>query len=365
MSLLAGSLVCANAEAETKHRTLVTDRGDYIKVLVSDENWQPDPFEQGIVIPASFSEKANIILDGVDNESAWLDAEEITVPLSYGSTNKAQLKALYTDEDVLLRIRWPDTSEDRLHHPWVWNEALGNYEVGPQVEDSLILSFEVGCEWFPSFLSGYEFDFDGWHWTAGRTDSAGMAIDVFGSIKDSTPFDSIPYASRNNERVWNLKFSDVNDSIIDPNTLHNTWDKLDRKYEIWPVDNSTLYFGYWVDGRRNGEFSRQLPLPASPAVTADDMQEQFELVDLRGNADDVFAKGHWKDGYWTVELRRKRITEAGLSYDVQFERLTQFSLHVFDHVERLDQSSESPRLYLQFLEKKSSESDPDQQLVRE
>ena len=67
------------------------------------------------------------------------------------------------------------------------------------------------------------------------------------------------------------------------------------------------------------------------------------------NAGDVRAKGHWEDGYWTVELRRKRITEGGTAWDVQFERLTQFSLQVFDHVERLDQSSESQRLFLQFL----------------
>ena len=365
VSLLAGSLVCTNAVGEIKRSTLSTDRGDYIKVLVSDENWQPDPFEQGIVIPASYSKGVDIVLDGVDNESAWQDAEEITLPLSYGSTKEAQLKALYTDEDVLLRVRWPDTSEDRLHHPWVWNEELGNYEAGPQVEDSLILSFEVGCEWFPSFLSGYEFDFDGWFWKAGRTDPASLAIDMYGSIKRSTPFDHTPYPSRNREREWNLKFTDVNDSIIDQKTLHNTWDEMERKYEIWPVDGNTLYFLYLVDGHRDAEVFRQLPLPASPVVASSDMPPQFGLIELKDNAEDVQAKGHWEDGYWTVELRRKRITEAGLSYDVQFERLTQFSLHIFDHVERLDQSSESPRLFLQFLEKEPSESAPDPQLVRE
>ena len=63
------------------------------------------------------------------------------------------------------------------------------------------------------------------------------------------------------------------------------------------------------------------------------------------------AKGHWEDGFWTVELRRPRITEGGGSYDIQMKRLTQFSIQVYDHVERLDQSSESGRLFLQFLEK--------------
>jgi hypothetical protein len=52
-------------------------------------------------------------------------------------------------------------------------------------------------------------------------------------------------------------------------------------------------------------------------------------------------------------LRRPLVTEGGGSYDIQMQRLTQFSIQVYDHVERLDESSESGRLYFQFLEKES------------
>lgn len=342
LSLAAGVLFWVNAQAEVDYRE---QSGDVIKVLVSDDAWQPDHFKQAILIPAAYAVEAEIFLDGVENEPAWTAAEEVTVPLSFGSVRFAQLKALYTDEDVLLRVRWADTTEDRLHHPWVWDEELGKYLPGPQVEDSLMLSFEAGCEWFPSFLAGYAFDFDAWQWLAGRTDPLGQALDLSGSMKDQELSDTTSYASRNGEDEWNLKFNDRNDGI-----LHKPWDQLDRQYMIWPVIDNVFYHD-WLDGSRGREFTRQLlppeSLPSSPAA----MLPQFEPFALEGNAGDVRAKGHWEDGYWTVELRRKRITEGGTAWDVQFDRLTQFSLHVFDHAERLDQSSESQRLFLQFLEK--------------
>jgi|GEM_PF-1840937 len=348
--VLASALFFTDANAEIKRSSM--QDGKYIKVLVSNDDWVPEGFKSGLVIPASFSMDSNIMLDGIDDESAWLAAEEVIVPLSHGKVKSARLKVLYTDEDVLMRIRWADSSEDRLYRPWVWNEKQGKYESGLQVEDSLFLSFEVGCEWFPSLLSGYEFDYDGWHWMAGRSDPSGQAVDVVGAIKETAGGGRLPYTSRNNQREWNLKFDDVNDGIIEERTLHSNWNQLDRKYEIWPVDSNTVYFGYWVDGRRDENLARQLPPPANPPSDPAALPPQFELLELQDNANDVQAKGHWKDGFWTVELRRKRITEAGLSYDVQFERLTQFSLNVFDGTERLDQASESQRLFLQFLDKK-------------
>lgn len=343
--LAAGVLVSANTQAEVKRSTMGPD---LIKVMVSEDDWQPDSFKQGIAIPASYTADADVVLDGIDNEPAWAIAAEVTVPLSFGNAESAQLKALYTDEDVLIRIRWADPAKDSLHHPWIWNEELGNYEIGPQVEDSLLLSFEAGCEWFPSFLSGYAFDFDAWHWQASRTDPVGQALDLSGSVKEVKLPGNTSYASRNNEDEWNLRFTDWNDGI-----LHKPWDELERQYMIWPVMDSVFY-GDRLDGISAVGFGRKLPPPASPPADLPSspaaVLPQFEPVELTGNAGDVHAKGHWEDGFWTVEFRRKRITEGGGSWDVQFERLTQFSLHVFDHTERLDQSSESPRLFLQFLD---------------
>ncbi len=346
-SLAAGVLVCAGAQAEVIHSTMGPD---VVKVKVSQDPWQPDNFEKGTVIPAAFAAGADIVVDGIDDEPAWAVAEEVTIDLSFGNVKSAQLKALYTDEDVLLRVRWADAAKDSLHRPWVWDEEAREYVAGPQVEDSLLLSFEAGCEWFPSFLAGYDFDFDAWHWQAGRTNPVGKALDLYGSVKVEKLADKTGYASRNEEDEWNLRITDRNDGI-----LHQSWDKLDRQYMLWPATD-TVYLSDRIDGSRNMGSERNLPPPAprpsAPPSSPARIVPQFPPIELTGNAGDVGAKGHWEDGFWTVEFRRKRITEGGLSWDVQFERLTQFSLHVFDRTEQLDESSESQRLFLQFMDKK-------------
>jgi len=344
---MAVVLYCGtNAKAEIQE--LMQD-GKVVKVLVSDDNWQPEAFKEGLGIPAAYVADPQITVDGIDNERSWLSAEEITVPLSFGTVRSAQVKALYSDEFVHIRVRWPDDSEDRMHHPWTWNEKLGNYEPGPQVEDALMLSFEIGCEWFPSFLSGYDFDFDAWRWMAGRTDPTGYALDMVGQVKDSDPSEETAYGSRYTEDEWNMRFSEVFKDAIDEERTHLTWDELDRKYELWPI-NSHVFINARLDGNERMQLARELApptlLPASPAP----MLPQFEPLPPQKNTNDVRAKGRWEDGFWTVEFSRKRITGFKLSYDVPFERLTQFSLHVFDSVERMDQSSESPLLFLQFLD---------------
>ena len=75
---------------------------------------------------------------------------------------------------------------------------------------------------------------------------------------------------------------------------------------------------------------------------------------LTGSAAEVAAKGQWKDGQWVVEFRRLRYTPADHIFDTVFNRITQFSVQIFDHVEGLDNSSESGRLFLQFLRPEQS-----------
>ena len=75
---------------------------------------------------------------------------------------------------------------------------------------------------------------------------------------------------------------------------------------------------------------------------------QFSPVKLHSGAGEVSAKGTWEDGYWTVEFRRSLVTPARHFNDTIFQRITQFSVHVFDQTDRVDHSSESGRLFLQF-----------------
>jgi hypothetical protein len=367
--LITGSLGSGLAWSEVEHNQINELN---LLVNVKNDDWQPSTgkFENGLIIPATWVEEAGITLDGKATEPNWSKSEEISVPLFYGDADKAHVQALYTDDNVYIKLRWKDTTENRQHHPWIWDEGKQTFVAGPQVEDSLILSFEAHCEWTPSFLSGYGYDFDGWQWLAARSDPLGQAVDIEGNVKTGYPRKP-PYeiyTSRNVEKIWNVKFIDYgDDSLRVVNTaqgkelLHAPWNELDRVYLLQPVDETaTTSFRMWPDGNILRPVTQVVETLAPPEATTENQagtHPQFKPLKLEGNAGEVKAKGHWADGYWTVEFQRALVTPIGIQDDTYFIRLTQFSIHTFDHVEKIDKASESKRLFLQFMEKESPEAE--------
>ena len=327
--LIAGLLGSGLAWSEVKHEQLNEKN---LLVKVKGEDWQPstDNWENGLAIPAARVNRAGITLDGKATEHNWKRAPEIAVPMSYGNVNEAFVQALYTPDDVYVKVRWRDDTENRQHHPWVWDETSKDFVEGPQVEDSVILSFEAHCEWTPSFLSGYSFDFDGWQWLAARSDPLGQAVDIEGNVKTGNRVTKqyVPYASRNNEIIWNMKFLLEEGEGI----LHANWDELDRVYLLQPVDEAVSVRS-WVDGnvrKQKTQFVEVLDPPEATYSNQGKTHPQFSPLPLDGNAGEVKAKGHWEDGYWTVEFQRARVTPIGGWDDTTFLRLTQFSIHIFD-----------------------------------
>jgi hypothetical protein len=314
--------------------------------FVSNESWEPENFVPGTTIPATYITGADIKLDGKEDEPAWASALEVDLPLSHGRVNTASLKALYTDEEVYIRVRWPDATQDREHHPWVWDEIKQGFVSGSQVEDSVLLSFEAGCEWTPSLLGGYMYDFDAWHWLAARSDPLGQAVDLYGNVQDRkmrNP-DFQRFDSRVQEDDWVMKFTENHD--VDFNA---PWDEIDRVYMKQAVTR-VLYLRAVPDGGPNyPSFDRQLSPPSGVPQDKTQIFPQFSPVKLEGDAGEVSARGHWQDGYWTVEFRRDRLTPARAIFDTLFNRLVQFSVHVFDQTEAINEGSESGRLFLQFL----------------
>ena len=346
--ILACGLTGLNfAYAEVTHRQYAEDD---IYVVVSGEDWHPEGFEHGLSVPAAYFKHADITLDGKDNEQEWAQVAEVTVPLQFGKTSEAMVKALYTDNEIYFRVRWADDTENREHHPWVWDAEQERYVTGPQVEDSVMLSIEAGCAWNASLLAGYQYDFDGWRWLAARSDPVGQAWDLMGNIgdQDHALLKPVPYQSRNTENVWNVKFADYDQ---EPGITRLPWNELDRSYLYRPVREQSYYYAA-VDGLKVKEVGEQKPAPTQAPEDPAQTFPQIEAVKLEGDAGDVSAKGHWEDGFWTVEFRRNLETPTGILTDSTFKRLTQFSVHVFDQVEGIDQSSESERLFLEFQPEK-------------
>jgi hypothetical protein len=331
------------ADAEVVH---YTKNPANVITTVSEDDWQPQGFITGQRVPALWHQAADVMIDGLDDEAAWSQAAEVEVPLAYGNVERAWVKALYTDDEVFIRVRWEDAGEDREHHPWVWDEKQGDYVASSQIEDSVMLSFEAGCEWTPSLLGGYSYDFDAWHWMAARSDPLGQAVDLYGNVRTRDPGGDnfIPYASRIVEKDWILKFTENHD----PN-LYSDWNELDRVYMLMPV-KTDLWVSAVPDGGVNAPaFAEKLPAPAEAPEDTSQVFPQYSPVRLTGGAAEVAAKGHWEDGFWTVEFRRVRYTPVEHIFDTIFNRMVQFSVQVFEDAERLDQASESDRLYLQFL----------------
>lgn len=314
---------------------------------VSDDDWQPDDFDNGIAIQAVHMIDTGITVDGKGDEIQWKNATEVMIPLYFGKTEVASVTALYDDKGVFLRVRWPDANKDDEHHPWVWNAELADYVEGPQVEDSVLLSFEAGCEWTPSLLSGYIYDFDAWHWLAARSDPLGQALDLYGNVQDrklgNANFGVHP--RRNPDDHWQLKFTENHDV-----NFNAGWNELNRVY-IWQPVAETVHIKAVPDGgRRSPPYYELLPAPVNAPVNEEQTYPQYSPLRLTGSAGEVAAKGHWEDGYWTVEFRRDLDTPDQHIYDTIFNRLVQFSVHVFDNTDQLNESSESGRLFLQFLE---------------
>ena len=341
--VLIGFAVAIPASADVVVKELSDEN---IFVRVTDADWQPEGFENGITIPAAPVLEATVVIDGVDEEAIWDVAEEVSVPLAYGSVVEASIKALYTDKEIFLQVRWPDATENREHHPWVWDAGEKSWVSGPQVEDSVLLSFEAGCEWAPSLLQGYVYDFDGWRWLAARSDPVGQAWDLDGTVQDQMipGLNFVRYDSRYSGMDWNVKFVDRNDPAI----LNDDWDRLQRMY-FYRRAGDAVFIRAEPDRMGVTDPSLRLPAPGMPARDADETHPQFQPVRLQGDAGEVSAKGQWEDGYWTVEFRRRLITPADTKTDWVFVRLSQFSVYIFDGVERLDQASESPRLFLRLM----------------
>ncbi|WP_353572098.1 ethylbenzene dehydrogenase-related protein, partial [Candidatus Albibeggiatoa sp. nov. BB20] len=60
------------------------------------------------------------------------------------------------------------------------------------------------------------------------------------------------------------------------------------------------------------------------------------VAPLTGSRGDISAKGIWKDGFWTLEIKRKLVTHEpeSIVQDIQFNNLSQsyyFGVTMFDN----------------------------------
>ncbi|MBI5297913.1 MAG: hypothetical protein HY869_20735 [Chloroflexi bacterium] len=303
-------------------------------------------------------------LDGVGDEAAWSNAEEIVIEVSGGANGYAtevHLKAIYTADSVYFLMSYADTTESFFRSPWqkqedgTWKKINDPSDKGGDnnlvYEDKMafiwpineVKNFEAaGC--FVACHAGENSDIkpygnkylpegemaDIWHWKSVRN-----LNQVDDQYLDSTTLDtSTPEnqtktieAGRHSDPKDSGGYSDNYASKPDPNDATKTVpDKSMPGFSSPNFDMTTGAPGYILDADK-------IPFDDAAFKAGDYLPGivKSEIVGDRGN---ISAGWKYVDGTWTLEFGRK--LDTGSQYDVQFTDLSAmyyFAMAVFDNAQ--------------------------------
>ena len=290
-------------------------------------------------------------LDGIAEDEAWANAEELTIPVAGGFNNfsaDAKLKAVYSGDTVYFLLSYADPTDSWFRSPWQkqedgsWKQIKDPNDKGGDNNtvyedkfsmiwsiDNSIKNFETtGC--FVACHAGENSDVkpygnkytsaegelgDIWHWKSVRND--GQIDDQY---LDSTRFDAekAKEAGRHSDEKESGGYAD-----------NATEDKTAPAFTSPSVDLTTGAPGYILDSEKV-EID-QAGLDALPVGSYLPGIIKSPIVGDRG---DISAAWLWDDGVWTIEFSRKLTT--GSETDVQFSDLSgiyYFGLAVFENAQ--------------------------------
>jgi cytochrome b subunit of formate dehydrogenase len=268
----------------------------------------------------------------------WNEARAITAPLAGGvgfdrGRTDVVLRGLHNGNELFIKAEWDDPTESRQYMPWQktrdgWKRLAGSrpdelfhYEdkfsmIFPTGPDEIFQRFGCAAYCHLDSEKGYgykaasdQWPVDVWHWKAARTDPVGQVDDKY-------------WAKPKPDSPKNGRFSD-------PKTGGGYKTNQNK-------DNSAPA---WVSSERKRPLRGAIP--AELAVVLDNESVKLVPVDkivpgvkvakIEGDRGDVLCESDYRDGRWTLYIRRK--LETGSQFDVQFEPGGSYSFGVaaFDH----------------------------------
>lgn len=298
-----------------------------------------------------------IVLDAVA-EKAWDKAIALEVKLDqmpYEPNNgydgvretTVKIKSLYDEKNVYFYLQYADPTKSLARFPWVkqadgsWKQLKKKDSTGHDntyYEDKLGMYWEIkargfkkkGCavschltengknNGFDDTSAGRKYtnkpgeSIDMWHWKSVRTDPLGMFDDQF---VDNT---MDPKLNKNWGRKGDTKLSggyknNINESKTGP-ALMNSHYSEENKYWVLPRTKTKF-----VDTFKTGD--------VVPGIV---------LSPFTGSRADIKTKSSWKDGQWTLEIKRALVTTGDKAeiQDVQFNDLKKayyLGVSVFDN----------------------------------
>lgn len=296
-------------------------------------------------------------IDGVV-DTPWQDAPSLKVTVdkqSYKPSNgykgitktTVAMKSLYDQEYVYFLVQYDDPTLSVERYPWVkqpdgtWKQSQNKDSTGHEntyYEDKMAIIWDINTQRFNTkgcaiachkarggriagvkdkapgrkYTNKPGETLDMWHWKAVRSDPVAQVDDQYiDSIKD-------PKKNSNWGRHGDAKTGGGYQNNV----------KKDKTGPMFMNNAMTAENKYWVLSPLKTEFVDNFkPGDVVPGIV---------VAPFQGSRGDIEAKGVWRDGVWTIELKRKLVTtgEKAKVQDVQFNDLKKtynFGVSVFDN----------------------------------
>ena len=203
-------------------------------------------------------------LDGLANDPAWASVKPVAVR-DQASGATILLRSVYTEEELYFLVEYPDSAENPLHNPWLWNEIKQSYESGAHREDTFVFKWNMmGKDVNLSNFSDDDYLADIWYWKANRTNPAGYADDKLQELSGQAS---------------------------------------EKAMTLISLTGKTRYLN-----RRSDE-GRPAYKEFKPSKFEGDIVDRYPQSVPEGSRSDVKAKGRWINGFWAIEFARSLKTE--------------------------------------------------------
>ncbi len=302
-------------------------------------------------------QQGEVQIDGVTDD-IWKQAKSLNIKvdeLPYKPDNgydgitesNVELRALYDEQYLYMQVRWNDPTKSLRRFPWEkqpdgsWKQLKKLDNTGHDntyYEDKFAFLWNIsekgfakkGCDRschlaedgmvadIKDTSAGRHFTrtegetIDIWHWKSARSNPVYQIDDQY---INHTRNESKGWGRHSDEKTGGGYKNNQNNDKTAPKwmPIHPT---PEATYWVMP-DNKTLFKDTFKPGDVVGGI-------AAKAAT--------------GSRGDIHARGEWKEGVWTLELKRKLVTHhpKSLMQDVQFDDLSKqyrFGVSVFDNTQ--------------------------------
>ena len=257
-----------------------------------------------------------------------------------GGSTEVTMRSVYTDAMVYFLVQYKDPTLSARREPWQkqadgsWKQLKDPNDKGGDnnlyYEDKVSIfwnisspTFEqIGCLSACHTGEGKPFGnmytpsagerLDNWHWKSIRTGSIGQVDDQY---VDGTRYDKekAPEAGRRSDPKTGGGYTD---NVSD-----------DKKGPKFALPGNKPAPPYWIVDAEKEPFD-------DSKYKAGDEVPGIIVAPFTGDRGDISAKAVWKDGMWTLEIARKRVTTS--EFDVQFsdpKKQYAFGVAIFDNVQ--------------------------------